>query len=301
VARVAFLFPGSGPHEALDNWVRTLARHARRHEVALARDPAACAGAGCALALTETNSYPRARVEADLRELARMGLPFGVLHNNDRDPADGRSGIPAPGRYPSFCWTARGRGRLRRRGHDPALLRQPVFGPLAAEPGAGAAPLVATFGHVEPKKRTFQMNEWAKRRGLAFWALGPDVLAGEYADYVADLRGRGCPVTLYPWLERVEDLAPLVARVSHFLFVLTEAKGGTGGSPTSPRYAGFFNRPVVVVDDEDTFREDGYHVYRSLEDVRPLDLPGMGPPSYAWGPDEYLDALVKGTLTFWGG
>jgi hypothetical protein len=300
MANVAFLFPGSGPYDALDHWVWALARHAKRHRVALARTPSECAGADLVLPITETNSYPRHRLEANLAELAHTGVPFGVLHNNDRALPDGRSGVPEPGGYPSFCWTRRGRERLRALGHDPVLLRQPVFPPLVPPPGPGAGLLAATFGHVEPKKATFAMWEWARKRGVPFWALGPDVHAADNADYVEGLRRRGCNVTLYPWLERVEGLAPLVARVSHFLFVLLAAKGGTGGSPTSPRYAGFFNRPVIVIDDEDTFRSDSYHVFESLDALAAGDLPHLGPPSYAWGPDEYLDALAEKTLSYRG-
>ncbi len=84
-------------------------------------------------------------------------------------------------------------------------------------------------------------------------------------------------------------MTPRVEEASHFLFVLPPSKVGTGGSPTSPRYAGLFNRPVIVVDDEETFVSDGYHVYRSLDGIDPADLPDMLAPLYAWSPDAYLD------------
>src|SRR5579864_843080 len=105
--RIVFLFPGSGPYEALDNWVKTIGLHARRWEVVLARRPDDCIGFDCACVLTEANSYPRANVEADLGTLRDLKVPFAVVHNHDADAAEGRSGIPAPGDYPSFCWTRR--------------------------------------------------------------------------------------------------------------------------------------------------------------------------------------------------
>src|SRR5205823_4418607 len=99
--------------------------------------------------------------------------------------------------------------------------------------------------------------------------------------------------------EQVEFLAPLLEKVSHFLFVLPESRGGTGGSPTSPRYAGLFNRPVVVVDDEDTYEQDGYYVYRSLDHIRLGDLSTMTPPACNWSPDAYVGELVRQTLAYW--
>ena len=293
---VAFLFPGSNPYEALDDWVRTLGRHSRRHNVGLCRTPAECGGADCVFVLTEMNAYPRERVDADLKALG--GHNFAVVHNND-SPGWGfgrmMTGVPTPGDYPSFCWTRTAMKNLA--SHHAELVRQPLFPPIV--PPASPTTLLGTFGNIEVKKQTYSMARWAKAHGIPFCCVAPDNFAEHKKHLIAGLKDRGCDVRLHPWLPTVEELAPLVADCSHFLFVLTGTKAGTGGSATSPRYAGFFNRPVVVVDDEETFKDDGFYVYRSLNDISPADLPGMKPPCYAWGPDEYLDALCERTLAFW--
>jgi hypothetical protein len=236
-------------------------------------------------------------VEADLEELRQGGYPFAVIHNNDADATKGRTGIPTPGDYPSFCWTKRGQERLS--AHKPILLRQPVMPPIVPSVSGTGNTRVGTFGHIEPKKQTFEMNRWARRVGVPFVAVGPDVLEATYDVYYADLRSYGCPMRLHGWRDQIEELAPLVADCTHFLFVLTDSKKGTGGSPTSPRLAGLFNRPVIVVDDEYTFAEDGYYVYRDLGEIKREHLADMKLPKYDWSPDAYLDALTNRTLEFW--
>ncbi len=298
---VAFLFPGSGPYEALDGWVRALSRHAREFDVHLCRSPEECRFLDATFVLTEVRTYPREQMDADLLALRSYAVPFAVVHNHDNPP------VPAPGPYPSFCWTRAGCRRWTACVRDcdpvfggPFLLRQPVFPAVVRSPPPEGLPLIATFGSVEYKKHTLEMARWAKKNDLPFLVLGPEVLAREYKDYAKVVRSQGAAVRLYPWQERVEDLASYMGEVSHFLFVLPASKAGSGGSPTSPRYATFFNRPVIVVDDEDTFREDGFHVFQRLDDIPVAELGTMGLPRYDWGPDAYLGALVEKTLAFWG-
>lgn len=289
---LSFLFPGSGgPYEALDNLVRTLARHSRKHKVSLGRCPGDCLDAACVFVLTEGRTFPRPKCEQALHALRSLHIPWAVVHNHDHPP------VPAPGDYPSFCWTERAHALLAR--HRPFLARLPVFPPIV--PAESPPLLVATFGHCEPKKWTREMLEWAKKNDVPFRAYGPDALAERYEDYVYELRRAGGDVVIHPWAEKVEDLASLFHDVSHFLFVLPESKGGSGGCPVSPRFAGFFNRPVIVVDDESTYAEDGYHVYESLDDVNRHSLAGMRPPEYGYGVDQYLDTLVSVTLKHWRG
>ena len=287
--RVVFLFPGSGPYEALDNWVLTLGRHTR-HEVYLSRKAENCAGFDCAFALTEARTYPRAAIDADLAVLAQAGVKYAVLHNNDSP-----GGVPTPGHYPSFCWTKRGQERLG--DYAPILLRQPVFPAIKSRL---LQPLkIGTFGHIEAKKQTFEMARWAKKHQIPFVAAAPVILADEYELYISDIRNSGCGLRFHPWLQQIEELGCIIDDCSHFLFVLTDSKKGTGGSPTSPRFASMFNRPVIVIDDEDTFREDGYYVYEKLADLKPEDLKPMTAPDYGWSPDAYLDALCYYTREFW--
>lgn len=291
---LAFLYPGNGsPYDAVDHWVKALGRFTRQHEVLLCRDVQECllGKADAVVAITEGRSYPRPPMDRDLAELTWRGIPFGVLHNND-------SGIPTPGHYPSFAWTQRGRDRLGER-YEAMLLRQPVFSPIAAKHPGGLC--VATFGHVEPKKCTFQMAKWAKQNDVPFRAYAPETLAAQYEDYIKWLRGSGCQVILHPWVERIEQLAPFFWEASHFLFVLPESKAGSGGSPTSPRFAGLFNRPVLVVDDEMTFTADRYYVYTALDHIRKETLCLMKPPSYDWSPEMYVSTLFDAVIRWWRG
>jgi hypothetical protein len=283
---IVFLFPGSEPHEALDTWVMTIGRHTR-HEVFLARRPEECAGFDFAFVLTEGKTYPREKVDADI---AQLKPPFGVIHNNHNPPA------PSLGNYPSFCWTKRAIRDLS--AYSPNFLRQPLLPPVV-KPRSALPVLVGTFGHIEPKKRTVEMARWAKKNDVPFVACAPNVLTKRYEYYIEGLLHRGCSIRLHEWKHEIEDLAPLLADITHFLFFLPPTKDGTGGSSTSPRYAGLFNRPVIVVDDEDTYREDGFYVYEQLKDIRPDALEFMKPPVYDWSPDAYLDALCAKTTEFW--
>ena len=117
----------------------------------------------------------------------------------------------------------------------------------------------------DPDEIREEMADWARERNIKFTAYGPKELCEPYRDYIKFCRAN---VVLYPWAGHIEDLALCFQEVSHFLFVLPPSKEGTGGSATSPRYAGFFNRPVIVVDDEDTFERDGFYVFRSLEEIK---------------------------------
>jgi hypothetical protein len=284
--KVAFLYPGGWVYEAVGNWLRTLARHSSVHEVVIASHPRACE-ADVYLAVTVSDLYPRELIDRHLCVLAADGKPFGVLHNNDC--------VPTPGHYPSFVWTRS--GMQANHVYGPELVRMPVFGPLV--PAATLPTCLATFGHVEPKKHVREMGAWARSHGLSFYACGPDTLAVQYADYIDRCCEEGVQVATYPWQSRVEDLADMFAPVSHFLFVLPTSKGGGGGSPTSPRYAGFFNRPVIVIDDEDTYRQDRYYVFGRLENIDPLALPTFSLPCYEWSPDAYLGHLAARVLAFW--
>ena len=275
---VAFLFPGSDRYEALDNWVRTIARYTGEFHANLERAPIGCLLDDVVIVLTEGKSYPKDKIDADL---ACMGKPFGVIHNNDNP------GVPTPGDYPSFCWTQQAEKRLA--AYKPTLLRQPVL-PFIMEPKA--RPLhVGTFGHIERKKCTLEMAKWADRNGLPFTAFVPTVHTEQYATYIDIVRMAGATVIEYPWAERIEDLAPLFTDISHFMFMLPKAKGSTGGSPTSPRYATAFARPVIVIDDEPTFTQDGFYVFDSLSNVQGLEQ--MRLPDTSWGPEQYINELVR--------
>jgi hypothetical protein len=288
--RIDFLYPGIERHDALRNWVHALARHAPGHEIRL--DTVPVKGAEVYLFLTQARNYPRDVLDLDTMRVQSWGAAWGVLHNEDNP------GVPTPGAYPSFCWTRRSQVMLdSQRYLGLRLARQPYLPPVVPWE---ARPLhLGTFGHCEPKKGTLDMARWAKRLGLPFTVLCPEVLARQYDAYIGLVKGQGARVRVHPWADEVEGLAPWLREVSHLVFVLPAAKGGTGGSPTSPRYATAFNRPVIVVDDEDTLTGDGFYVYDSL----PGDAAGfeaMTPPGTSWGPQEYLDEVCERTLAFWG-
>jgi hypothetical protein len=300
---VGFLFPGSDKYEALDNWVRTIARYCT-HTVSLAREPADCFDSDFVFVLTEGRTYATPDIDqdlADLRQMSRSDVHYAVVHNNDNP------GVPTPGAYPSFCWTEQAKKRLA--AYSPTLVRQPVLPPLIMSTpwtnpdgrpltrGGDSMPLhIGTFGHIERKKSTYEMAKWAKANGLPFTAFCPEALAGQYSVYIDSVKRAGANVVLYPWADRVEDLAPLFADVSHFLFVLPRSKGSSGGSPTSPRFATAFARPVIVVDDELLLSKDGVYVFDSLDDIQGLEQ--MRLPVTDWGPEQYIAELVKLTLAW---
>jgi hypothetical protein len=286
--RIAFIYPGSQKHDALDNWVCALARHAPSFQIRLRRRAVDVLDDEWALLITEAGNYPRIMVDRDMAILERRRLPFGVVHNNDC--------VPTPGNYPSFCWTVSGLEKMAE--YNPVLLRQPVFPPIV--PFERQNLLVGTFGHVEPKKQIREMFHWSRKEMVPFRVFGPSVLLNVYADYVEGLMNQGCTVTMSRWKEKIEDWAELLCPVSHFLFVLPESKGGTGGSPTSPRFAGLFHRPVIVIDNENIFLEDRFYVYDALDKLHKDDLESMKTPGYSWSPDVYLKEIMKTVKGFWG-
>lgn len=289
--KVAFLYPNTDQKDALCDWVQTLRRHVKGHEVCRALSTAGCAGADVVLALTQREKYPQPRIDADLLDLRHMKIPYGVVHNQD-NPA-----VPAPGDHPSYVWTFRSYQKLAQ--HRPHLVRMPVL-PAAVKPTADLPTHVATFGNCEPKKAVVQMAKWCKDRGVVFSVFCPGAWAEANADYVDRVRKTGARVCLHPWAPCVEDLAYLFADVSHFLFVLPPGKGGDGGSPTSCRYATAFGRPVVVIDDENTYALDGFTVRESLDALTPDDLKAAELPNGDWVPEKYVDRLVRLTLEHWG-
>ena len=285
--KIAFVYPGSEIHDALDNWVRALARHAQTYQIRLCRQAIEVQDDECGLIVTEATNYPRKMVDCAIGLLRTKRIPFGVLHNNDS--------IPTPGKYPSFCWTLGAYTRLEE--YNPILLRQPLF--PAIVPFEAKPLLVGTFGHVEPKKHIRQMHEWARGQQIPFRAFGCNPLIHQYADFIEKLLCQGCRISFHRWTETIEEWAERLQECSHFLFVLPESKGGTGGSPTSPRFAGFFNRPVIVIDDEWTFLQDRFHVFPSLEHLKKEALAAMEPPDYSWSPDVYLAAVLAHVDQFW--
>ncbi len=287
---LAFLYPGTRPLDAVCIWVQTLARHCTEHTVRLIQRPDQYRPGEVVVLITEATLYQRMAISGHMQDLQYMKIPYGILHNND-------CGIPPLGKYPSFCWTQSAQKKLTN--YKPWLFRQPVFPPLI--PYRERRLIVGTFGVVEPKKQTRLMWEWSLQNRVPFWVFGLRIFSQQYADYLLSLVHEGCIVNLYEWTEKIEDLKDMLGLCSHFLFMLPQSKSGSGGSPTSPRYAGFFNRPVVVVDDEDTFSQDGYYVYRSLDEITPGGLACMTPPSYHWGPDAYIKALGEKVLEFHNG
>lgn len=288
--KVAFIYPRRDPTDGIANWIAMLSRYNHLHMVEQATCAEEAHWADCVLAITHGEVYPRERIDRDLALLAEMKIPAGVVHNED-------GGVPAPGRYPSFAWTRRAQCNLV--GYSAILLRMPVV-PRTVFTPRGDAVHLGTFGHCEPKKSTLQIAEWARDMHLPLTVFAPSVLSGLYAEYIAQVRGAGATVHIYPWHPRAEMLDALMAGISHFVFVLHGGKAGSGGSPSSPRAAATFGRPVIVIDDEDIFRADGYNVFGSLSDVHWTMLAGMNVPRYDWTPEAYVDALCYHTLTFHG-
>jgi hypothetical protein len=289
--KVALLYPGTGQTDGVKNWAETVARHCKKHDVRLpnSEDLLACRDYDVTLLIASAATYPTATIDQDIGQLKGWSIPFGVIHN-ETNP-----GVPTPGEYPSFVWTKRAEHDLEE--YAPILARMPVFEPIV--PYEKKPLLVATFGAVEPKKMTWRMYDWARQVGVPFWAFAPSNLAAQYLSYIGGLRADGCEVRTYDWTDRVEDLSPLFTSVSHFLFYLPPTKAGSGGCSTSARYATFFNRPVIVVDDEMTCALDGYYVVDHLSLLRKRDLESMAPPLTDWSPDAYIECLATKTLEFW--
>ncbi len=294
--KVAFLYPTKHPTDALVNWVHTIARFTYHYQVHLAITATEALKADYIYALTAT-CYPPSMLDADLRvlreaETLRGRVRFGVIHNEDW-------GIPAPGAYPSFCWTQTSKHRLI--GYsDLKLLRQPVL-PRLAKQSTSFPNHFATFGHCEPKKQTLGIARWARSQGIPFTVFAPDVLLERYEEYIVRVRREGATVITHPWLDRVEDLGAMFTQheVSHFIFVLPPTKGGTGGSSTSPRYATAFGKPVIVIDDELTLSKDGFYIYDTLEEIDCKRLQMMSYPLTVWSPDQYITELNTLTEAFW--
>jgi hypothetical protein len=307
---VAFLFPGGAPYEALDNWVLTISRFAKRHKITLARMPVDCVNADYVFLLTECRTYPRHKIDMNIASLRRLKIPFGVVHNNDNagEPIAGDDKLTeqrflvSPGNYPSFVWTERAYKLLAE--YRPMFCRQPILPPIMPE--KQRALHIGTFGHIEPKKCTLEMATWAHRHELPFTAFCPEPHPGWCPDrkrlwkeYGNEVTGAGGNLFVYEWRDKVEELAETMDCVSHFLFVLPPSKGGAGGSPTSPRFATAFARPVLVVDDELTLCNDGIQVFSSLDRIGSLDALLAPEPPYR-GPDEYIDELIIHTDWWWG-
>ncbi len=301
---LAFLFPFKSPIDSIAEWVRTLARYTS-HEVRLVSTVAEAMKSDMVFPVTQQETYPAHRLNEDISVLRENGKPFGVVHNQDEP------GVPHAGTYPSFCWTQQAKRRLEEVYH-PILLRQPVL-PRCVEPKERPLHL-GTFGRIEKKKKTLEMAQLAERLGVPFTVFAAVPLlswvnigapeAWKLNEYIQEVRKiPNVLVTFHPWLPQIELLRDIegVDKVSHWLFVLPESKGGTGGSPTCPRYATAFGRPVIVVDDEHTFCDDGFVVIPDLSTITrySLGLPVMQPPSYTWTPDAYLSTLIAKTAEHW--
>jgi hypothetical protein len=290
---VAFLYPWIDERDALKIWVETLARYCTTHDVALVRTAERAAQGDVIFCLTESGIYPRGAIDNDVSHLRDNCRMVAFVHNNETGVPSCRDDVP------SFCWTKTAQRRLA--SYSPMLLRQPVLPFLADMPPAPKELHVGTFGaRIEPKKRTREMALWAKKECVRFSAFGEEwTTAAAHSVYCRGVKKTGASVFLYHWKETVEDLAYLFGDVSHLLFVLPPSKGGTGGSPTCPRYATAFGRPVIVVDDEGTFVQDKFFVYERLEDVQKWMLGEMCPPSTSWSPDAYVSELVQRTLAYY--
>lgn len=299
--KVAVLYPpGSGAklhdahHDALVNWVATVARHCHRHDVLLVDRPQAAVAwrSDCVLALT-SGRYSPDRMDADLGDLRGYGMPTGVLHNEDW-------GVPAMSPfYASFVWTYTSYERVYPFYQPLHLVPQP-FLPRLQEPKERPL-LLGTFGHTEPKKHTLALARWARLNRVRMACLCPDTLAVEYAWYIERVRREGVSVTVHSWQERVEDLASLMDRIgiSHLIFVVTPTKGGTGGCATSPHYATAFGRPVVVIDDEPDLWDGGAGGVFQVDTLARLDRGVLGDlieanPSCL--PDDYFDQVGEAIL-----
>jgi len=289
ISQVAFLYPGEEPHDALNGFAQIVAENSPEFDVRIIRSPSEARESDVVFLLTEVSQYPLPRIDADIAELTKRQIRFAVIHN---------CGSPTPGKYPSFAWTQTGMKMMA--AHQLQLVRMPVL--PARVPLRTDIPFrVATFGHVEAKKKTLEMAARCREIGVPFEVFGPDTYAGQYSRYIESVRSGGTPVTVYPWRRDLLSLADYFKDVSHFLFVLPESKSNTAGSPTSPRWATAFGRPVIVIDDEPTFEQDGFTVLNSLEELTLDVLRDATLPNYEWTPAKYLEELTVRTKLFWGG
>lgn len=292
--KVAFLYCTSHPQDALVNWVLTLGRHTRKYEVELLLRGRQDGFRGLydmegdwpeyVFVLT-ASCYPPHDIDNDLGLLLRSTVKVGVVHNEDW-------GISTPGDYPSFAWTERSRRNLV--GYSAICCPQPVF-PRIQEPRPWPMLHAATFGHCDPKKGIAALARRLNQLHIPFTVFCPWTLHDRYHDYIDAVGRAGATVIVHPWRDKVEELGDYFdrAEVSHFLFFLSPSKGGTGGSPTGPRYATMFARPVVVVDDEpESIGPRELNVVAYPDQLERCHFENAFLASCKWTPDRYLDFLT---------
>lgn len=277
---VSFLYPGNREECSLAVTWQLYGRHAKRHNVQWDRVPCS---ADFTIVVTVAEFYTRETIDRDVRTLQATGRPFIVLHHNEH-------GQPTPGDYPSACWT---KCQLAKLGvYDAHMIRQPSL-PKLFPPHSGPL-MIGTSGVCEPKRGAREMYERMRQLGLPFVVHTPIAPNFEYArPYQEELERAGCRVVRHEWVERPEQCTWLLD-CSHFLFKLTGLMktGLTGGSSMSPRQFVMFNRPIVLIDDEDTYAQDGFTVVPSLDDLRREHFNSV-PPSDTWGVDEYIEELYR--------
>jgi hypothetical protein len=296
--KVAFLYTTAHPQDALANWVATIARHARQHEIELLlRTPYKDYRSLNRLYgqwpdfvfIIASGAYHPAEVNEDLGYLKLVGARAAVIHAEDW-------GIPVLARYPSFCWTRTAQKNLV--GYDAMLVPQPVLPRLFEAP---SVPLHAgTFGSCEPKKMTLHMARRLRQLDIPFTVFVPQPLTEHYKEYIGLVDHAGAEVVIHPWLEKVEDLNNLFFKhgVSHFLFCPVPSKGGTGGCMTSPRYATAFGRPIVVIDNE-IAEGEGFNTIASLDLLDQDVFDHACLPTVTRTPDVYLDELCQATARYY--
>jgi hypothetical protein len=287
---VAFVYPSDFRADAVSQWIDMLGQHAQRYKVRSVRAIGGAVESRFIFLVTSASHYTREKIDAEIASLRQGHHSFLVLHHNDHEQ-------PTPGSYPSCVWTMAGRQRLETKYHA-AFVRMPVM-PAIFPPHTGPTN-VGTFGHIEPKKRVLEMFQRCKDIGVPFVAHGPDTYQERCRSYHDLLRREGCRVEIHPWLGKLEECKWLL-ECSHFLFHLDSGKSkwdgrewsGYGGGSMSPRQATIFNRPVLVIDDEDTYRQDNFSVFADLKAVSAAWIKQAKLPRYDFGPDEYLDELAK--------
>lgn len=288
---VAFLSRLSSDNDAVRHWVLQLGRHCKRHSVKWAPTVKEAASEDIIFVMATSDCSPRGMTDHTLAVLKHNDIKHAFVHNETK-PA-----VPSPGDYPSFAWTRTAMRELV--AYNPVLCRQPVFAPVV--PARADVPWhLGTFGRIEPKKQTLSIAVWAQLNGIPFTAYVPEEMVGTYDWYVSQVDRVGGMVVKYNWAPYVEDLAPMMKDVSHFLFMLVPTKEGSGGSSTSARCASLFGRPVIVADDEPTFEEDNYLVLPpGLGTFSTEDLGKARLPDCSRGSDEYLDELIEHALAYW--